>query len=514
MYRGKPVTTSRRLILMIAASSTAVYADDPVSRAELYAQATSPAGLFAEQSDIGDVTTPGSSTYDEAGQAYVLSGSGANMWFGEDEFFFVWRKLSGDFILSADTSFLGAGVDPHRKAGWMVRESLAPGSPYVDAALHGDGLVSLQFRRSAGADTEERRSPVQGADVLQLERAGGRWTMSVARKGAPLTPTVLEDVALPDEVYVGLFVCAHNADVVERAAFSNVRITIPAPADFRPYQDYYPSRLEVIDVTTGHRRVLHTEPDAMQAPNWTPDGRALIYNRNGLLYRFDLASAAISAIDTGFADRNNNDHALSFDGRSLAISHHSADHDGESIVYTVPVEGGVPELVTPRGPSYLHGWSPDGRWLVYTGGRDGNYDIYKIRTDGRSDEVRLTEHAALDDGAEFAPDGRTVYFNSARSGRMQIWRMGADGKGQAAVTDDEFNNWFPHVSPDGSQMVYLAYGPDVAADDHPWYRQVYLVHRRVASGDTRIIANLYGGQGTINVPSWSPDGRFIAFVSN
>jgi Tol biopolymer transport system component len=293
-----------------------------------------------------------------------------------------------------------------------------------------------------------------------------------------------------------------------------VRITVPAPADFRPYQDYYASRLEVMDVETGLRTVVHTQPDSMQAPNWTRDGEALVYNRNGLLYRFDLESGLVTQIDSGFAMRNNNDHVISFDGKRLGISHHADDQDGASMIYTLPVVGGIPKPVTRRGPSYFHGWSPDGRWLVFTGGRDGKWDIYKIRSDGSEDEVRLTDDPALDDGPEFAPDGKSVYFNSSRSGRMQIWRMRPDGSGQEQITDDQYNNWFPHLSPDGSRFVYIAFPPDIDADDHPWYRHVYLMLRPVDGGASKVIANLYGGQGTINVPSWSPDGRRIAFVSN
>lgn len=487
---------------------------DESAAAGAYDRDLDPAGQFDAASDVGAVRTAGTLNYDADAQRYTLSGSGTNMWAAGDEFFFVWRKMRGDFILSADAEFDGEGVDPHRKMGWIIRRDLDTDSPYVDVALHGDGLTSLQFRRTAGAETEQFESPIDAPDVLQLERDGGRYVMSVAKKGKALTSTELSGIELPDEVYVGLFICAHNPDVVETGTFSNVRITIPAPDDFRPYQDYYASRLEIMDVETGHRRVVHTTPDSMQAPNWTRDGKALIFNRNGRLYRFDLAGNSVEEIDTGFAVRNNNDHAISFDGSMLAISHHSEAHGGDSIVYTVPVDGGTPELVTPKGPSYFHGWSPDGRWLTYTGGRDGAWDIYKIRSDGSGTEIQLTEHVALDDGSEFAPDGETIYFNSSRSGRMELWRMRADGSGEEQVTDDEYNNWFPHPSPDGKRIVYLAYGADVAPDDHPWYRHVTLVLRDLATGESRVIANLYGGQGTINVPSWSPDGRYIAFVSN
>ena len=469
---------------------------------------------FDSHADIGAVKTAGEVSYDQATQTFTLTGSGSNMWLGEDQFQFAWRKMRGDFILSADAAFLGDGVDPHRKMGWMIRTDLDTDSSYVDVALHGDGLTSLQYRRSKGADTEQIVSDVVAPAVLQLERRDGRYIMSVARRGDRFSRAELTDVVLPDVVYVGLFICAHNADVVESGQFSNVRVTIPAPGDFQPYRDYYGSRLEVMDVATGHRLVVHTETDSLQAPNWTRDGRALIYNRNGRLYRFDLASKNVSEIDTRFATSNNNDHVISFDGTQLAISHHSAEHDGASMVYTLPISGGVPKLVTRQGPSYFHGWSPDGEWLTYTGGRGDNWDIYKIRADGSAEEVRLTTDRALDDGSEFSPDGKHIYFNSSRSGRMQIWRMRTDGSEQEQVTDDEFNNWFPHVSPDGQNIVYLAYLPEVSADDHPWYKHVYLVIKPVAGGDARVIANLYGGQGTINVPSWSPDSRQIAFVSN
>lgn len=471
-------------------------------------------GLFDGNGDVGPVKHEGSVRYNPLAQAYTVSGSGANMWFGEDEFHFVWRKMEGDYILSTRADFIGEGADPHRKIGWMIRPDLQHDSPYVNVALHGDGLTSLQYRRSRGSDTEQVKSSVTMPHVLQLERRGGKFIMSVAKAGEVFTTSRLDDLTLPDEVYVGLFVCSHNSEVIEKATFTNVRVTVPAPSNFRPYRDYIGSRLEVMDVDTGHRRVLHTEPGSIQAPNWTRDGKALIYNRDGRLVRFDLATSSRTEIDTGFATRNNNDHVISFDGESLGISHHSADHNGQSIIYTVPVTGGPPKQITKLGPSYFHGWSPDGRWLTYTGGRNGNYDVFKIKSDGTGDEIRLTTDTALDDGPEYTPDGRFIYFNSTRSGRMQIWRMKPDGSAQEQITDDQFNNWFPHISPDGRRMVILSYGPEVAHDDHPWYKQVYLRTLRLDGSDPKVAANLYGGQGTINVPSWSPDGKHIAFVSN
>ena len=218
-------------------------------------------------------------------------------------------------------------------------------------------------------------------------------------------------------------------------------------------------------------------------------------------------------IDTGSAIKNNNDHVLSFDGAMLGISDQSAP-GGQSAIYTLPTSGGTPKRITPLTPSYLHGWSPDGKWLVYTGGRNNKYDIYKIPSDGSGPETRLTDSPGLNDGPEYTPDGKYIYFNSSRSGTMQIWRMKPDGADQEQVTNDEFQNWFPHISPDGKWIAFLSYPPDVAPTDHPYYKQVYLRLMPVAGGAAKVIAYVYGGQGTINVPSWSPDSQRIAFVSN
>jgi CubicO group peptidase (beta-lactamase class C family)/Tol biopolymer transport system component len=470
-------------------------------------------GAFEGETDIGTVRHPGTTAYDSALQQYEISGSGQNMWADHDDFHFVWKRMSGDFILSTRARFIGAGVEEHRKIGWSIRASLEPNAPHVTAALHGSGLMSLQARRTPGAITEDFTSPDSMTDMLQLERRGDTYVMRTARFGDTLVTRELTGVSLPDTVYVGLFVCSHNDSVTEHAVFSNVRIIVPAPEDFQPYRDFIGSSLEILDVESGNRTIIHRYHGSFQAPNWTPDGRALIYAQEGRLLRFDLASRTADTLDTGFAIRNNNDHVLSFDGRMLGISHHSAEDDGASIVYTLPATGGTPRRVTARGPSYLHGWSPDGNWLVYTGQRDGQFDIYKVPVDG-GDEIRLTDAPALDDGPEFSPDGRWIYFNSARTGRMQIWRMRPDGTSQEQITDDGFNNWFPHLSPDGRWVVYLAFPPTVPASDHPFYQHVLLRLMPAEGGPARVIAYVYGGQGTINVPSWSPDGKQLAFVSN
>jgi TolB protein len=479
------------------------------------AGAQSGIGSFDRESDVGRVKA-GSAVFDPQRQTYLVAGGGQNMWADRDDFHFVWTRLAGNFILSTRARFVGPGGEPHRKIGWSIRPTLEPNGPHVTAVLHGNGLASLQFRRAAGGMTEEAKSrdslPEAADAVIQLERRDGRYFMSIARFGDTLVTQQLDSVSLPDTVYVGLFVCAHSDTVVERAEFSNVRITIPAGPDLVPYRDYLGSRLEILDVASGNVTIIHDYRGSFQAPNWTPDGHALIYVQEGRLYRFDLASQMAEPINTGFATHNNNDHVLSFDGRMLGISNQPEEGDA-SIVYTLPATGGTPTRVTAKGPSYLHGWSPDGRWLVYTGQRNDEFDVYKVPASG-GEEIRLTDAPGLDDGPEYTPDGSFIYFNSARTGRMQIWRMRPDGTDQRQITDDGFNNWFPHVSPDGKWIAYLSFPPDVRADDHPFYKHVLLRVMPVGGGPSRVIAYVYGGQGTINVPSWSPDGKRLAFVSN
>jgi TolB protein len=214
-------------------------------------------------------------------------------------------------------------------------------------------------------------------------------------------------------------------------------------------------------------------------------------------------------IDTGFATRCNNDHGISPDGKELVISDQSQG-DRKSLIYILPAAGGSPRKVTPLGPSYWHGWSPDGKTLVYCAERGGEYDVYSIPAAG-GEEKRLTSEKGLDDGPEYSPDGKYIYFNSDRSGRMQIWRMDADGANPTQITDDEYNNWFAHPSPDGRWLVFLSYEKEVSG--HPANKDVQLRLMPIGGGPIRVLAKLFGGQGTINVPSWSPDSRQVAFIS-
>lgn len=478
--------------------------------------AQSPVGIFETSADVGPVLQKGSTTYDSTAQTYRLSGAGTNIWFQKDEFHYAYKPVKTDFILQARGKLIGAGVDPHRKFGWMVRSSLDTNAAMVCATVHDDGLTAIQYRKRDGMNIEEVKSPIKMPDVIQLERRGSSFFLSVARFGEPFWTVEVPDFDLPAELLAGLFVCSHNKDVIETAEFDNVKIILPSKSDFTAYRNYIGSYIEVMDVNSGNRKIVYTAPNSLQAPNWTTDDKALIYNSEGLIYRLNLASGKPGVINTDFVKQNNNDHVISFDGKMLGLSSSSSDSNYVkygSLIYTVPMGGGKPKLITPTGPSYLHGWSPDGKWLTYTAQRNKDYDIYKIPANGGK-EIRLTTTPGLDDGSEYSPDGKYIYFNSVRTGKMQLWRMKPDGKNQEQLTDDDLNNWFPHVSPDGKWIVFLSYMSDVKADDHPFYKQVYLRMMPANGGKAKVIAYLYGGQGTINTPSWSPDGKRIAFVSN
>ncbi len=267
------------------------------------------------------------------------------------------------------------------------------------------------------------------------------------------------------------------------------------------------SRLEVLTVATGEREVVWSAEAHFEAPNWSRDGQSLLFNQGGRIYLLPLAARTPRLLDTGTATRCNNDHGLSPDGKWLAISH---SPDRQSLIYVVAASGGQPRLVTEKGPSYWHGWSPDGRTLAYCANRDGEYDIYTIPAEG-GEERRLTTAPGLDDGPDYAPDGR-IWFNSVRTGVMKIWRMDPDGGNETQMTrNEEYADWFPHPSPDGKQVVFLSY--DRSVEGHPANKDVVLRLMPAGGGEPRVVARLFGGQGTINVPSWSPDGRRFAFVS-
>ena len=273
------------------------------------------------------------------------------------------------------------------------------------------------------------------------------------------------------------------------------------------------SALVLLNVKTGKQKVILQEKRHFEAPNWSRDGKYLVINSNGSLEKVSIKGEKLGVVNTGFASRCNNDHGFSFDGKTLIISHNDTTvaRGNNSRIFVLPAEGGTPRVVTDKFPSYWHGISPDGETLVYCAQRNDKWDVYKIGING-GDEVRLTDVEGLDDGPEYSYDGQWIYFNSNRTGRMHLYRMKPDGSAQEQLTNDEFDNWFGHPSPDGNSLVYISYMEDQKGQ-HPFGKDVRL---RLLDLKTKKIKDLtpvfYGGQGTINVPGWSPDGKSIAFV--
>ena len=471
------------------------------------AQAQSAVGIFENHSDVGTILHPGSVDFDAAKGTYTITGSGENMWSTKDAFQFVWKKMSGDVSLTADIAFLTKTGNEHKKAVLILRQSLEEDSVYADVALHASGLTSLQYRDEKAAITHQIQATKDTAPRrVRITKRGDYVYMSVSESGEPQLAGGWLRIPLQGPFYVGLGVCSHDKDVVEKATFSHVELVQLPPATGQP--TLY-STLETITPDGVERRVAYLASGRFEAPNWTRDGKAFLFNRDGRIVRLAVDSDQPATLDTGFANRCNNDHGISPDATQLAISDNSQG-DKESQVYLVPIGGGVPRRITQKSPSYWHGWSPDGKTLAFVGQRDGEFDIYSIPATG-GDETRLTTAKGLDDGPEYSPDGQYVYFNSERTGHMQIWRMKADGSAQEQVFSDDLNNWFPHISPDGKWMVFLTYSADVKG--HPENKDVML---RIISLDDKkitVLARLFGGQGTINVPSWSPDSEKVAFVS-
>jgi hypothetical protein len=474
-------------------------------------------GQFSAQQDIGTVLHAGSTYFDPAKGTYTISGSGDNTWSKADDLQYVWKQVEGDVTLSAQIDFSNSGGNPHKKAMLMIRQSLAADAPYVDVARHGNGLTSLQYRNAAGDITREIELSVSGPPKVRIAKRGdffyvwyartdGKWQYSGASMNLPFHGAF----------YIGLGVCAHDKDAVEKARFSQVHVSLtPFSGNAAPQansQGTLYSTLEVVPIASTDRRVVYTAPSHFEAPNWLPGDFGFLVNESGKIERIGAKGEAPVLVPTGNLDQINNDHVLSPDGKLVAVSDNT--EPGGSRIYTLPLTGGQPRKITPDAASYAHGWSPDGATIAFCGERNGEFDIYTIPAEGdpKTDaEKRLTTAKGLDDGPNYSPDGKYIYFNSERTGHMQIWRMLADGSQQEQVTHEATNDWFAHISPDGKWMVYLAYGPEVTG--HPPEKNVTLQLMSLADGKTSLLAQLFGGQGTMNVPSWSPDSAQLAFVS-
>ncbi|MEH6407154.1 MAG: hypothetical protein V7767_07725 [Leeuwenhoekiella sp.] len=472
-------------------------------------QAKSKYGIFEGSNDIGNVTHKGSIKFNASDSSYAVTGGGANMWFDHDEFYYVWKKMSGDVAITADINWPGTEGDAHKKACLIFRQTLDSSSAYADAVVHGDGLTSMQYRESKGAVTREIQSNTNSPQRIRIEKQGDYFSMSIAFDDENLKSSGGSfKLPLNEPFYIGLGVSSHNNDTLETAIFSNVKIEkLTQKPDSSLTLE---STLEVIPVSSFDRRVVYHTSNHIEAPNWSPDGKTLIYNSDGLLYKIPVEDGEPQVIPSGFAEKINNDHGISPDGKNLAISDQT--ETGQSMIYLMPISGGDPKKLTSLSPSYWHGWSPDGSTIVYCAERNGNYDVYSMTSSGGK-ETRLTTAEGLDDGPEYSPDGKYIYFNSVRSGTMQIWRMHPNGSNQEQITTDDYNDWFAHPSPDGKWIAYVTFNTDIDPGDHPANKDVMLRLMNLDTKEVQIMAKLFGGQGTMNVPSWSSDSQKLAFVS-
>jgi hypothetical protein len=488
-----------------------------ISVSNLAAQAPS-LGLFQSQADIGSVAPAGGAVYDPAAKTYTLTAAGENMWAKTDAFHFLWKKASGDLAISADIRFPHPGGNPHRKAALLFRQSLDADAVYADAAVHGSGLTSLQFRETRGDYTRDAELNIDLPTRVRVEKRGDRFTLFLAQAGQPLRPSGMDiTLHLEGEYYLGLGLCSHDKSTTETAVFSNVSIEPLGP----PTTDNFTihSTLQTISTEPQFRRsiVAYTADSYFEAPNWSRDGKDLIFDMDGRILRVPADSPTLQApqtIDTGDTIHCNGSHGLSPDGTLLAITCETTASPGARI-YLVPSAGGKPRMLTETPQSYFHSWSPDGKTIAFI--RPGNgLNIVTIPITGGS-ETALTATTSINDDSDYSPDGKYVYFNSDRGksegsaeGAIQLWRMNAEGSNPVQITHDERNNWTPHPSPDGKWIVYISYPHSVTT--HAVNKEIELRLLSLEDGTITTLNRLLGGSGTMNVPSWSPDSKHLAYV--
>lgn len=473
-----------------------------------------PLGIFDGQSDVGSVTPAGTLAYDPVSHVYTIVAAGADLWSAADAFHFAWKKMSGDVSLTADVNFpvTSGNPNPHRKAILMFRQTLDFDGVYADAAQHGSGLTALQYRRAKGATTQDIELNIDSPKRLRIEKRGDTFTLFLSMGSEPLHQTGSSiKLHLDEPFYVGIGVCSHNKDATEKATFANVELEkLTPPAESRQMALY--STLETIGIEDDSRRaiVVNTVRGQLQAPNWSRDGSALIYNQDGHLWTIPVTGGAPKMIDTGEATKCNGSHGFSPDGKWLAITCAMPDKP-EPRVYIIPSGGGVPRMVTTNPNSYWHSWSPDGKTILFVRPNQGSLTIYAIPAEG-GEEKALTPIIGVSDDPDYSADGKYIYFNSNRAGgTMQIWRMKPDGSEPEQMTSDKMNNWTPHPSPDGKSILILSYEPGVMS--HAANKDIALRILSPADKSVRTIVNIVGGSGTDNVPCWAPDSQHFAFVS-
>lgn len=391
-------------------------------------------------------------------------------------------KTAYEYLLEACGEKVGAEVD----AGWMYCGGVDP-EEFLWA--HADRVKAVHYKdmKITGQEALLGKGMVDLKACFQFARANG------ALQIADMDAATLEDTCRAGKMLSGWTGDRDNTDSI----------------------------LCTMDVETGEETVLHEFPGIIEAPNWLNDGNTLLYNADGKIYRYEIDKDHVEQVDTGFCVQCNNDHVPSPDNQLLAVScmpPELTDGTYESHIYVLPMTGGEPKDLTGPGLSYLHGWSPDGKELAYCAFRKKpeeetmRIEICTIPSDG-GEETCLTDGKGYNDGPEYSPDGNHIWFNSTRSGLMQVWRMNRDGSGLTQMTDSDANNWFGHVSPDGKHVIYLTFAKgELEPNEHLPNMYVSLGMMDYDGQNKKKLLDLFGGQGSINVNSWAPDSRRIAYV--
>jgi hypothetical protein len=509
------------------------------------AAASTPVGLFESHGDYGITPTAGNSVFDAGKKTYAITGGGNNLWAKVDAFQFAWKKLSGDFSFSADIDFMpntSATPDVHRKACLMVRQTLDADSPYIDAARHGNGLTALQFRDDKGGITREVQSNIIGPTHLRLDKHGDSFTLFVGSAGADAKYTGCSyTMKFTEPFYLGLAVSAHNAKDtslnLETVAFSNVELKTDLPATTpKLYSTIETQVSSVVNATqsqTTDRTVQYVTEGSVEGPVWLPENSGIIFSSGGKLMRLPIrvpargrrggGAAAAPApilgptsptaagdpvvIDTGTLTAISRVHGLTPDGKQIIfVDHPQGTPRPPANTYLVPLPGGTPKLLTPNtgAGSTL---SPDGKTFVYD--MDTTPDIFTISTDGSAPATRLTNNMGKNYGPQFSHDGKFIFFCSDRSGTMQIWKMKSDGSEPAQLTNDDNNNWFPHLSSNDGSVLFVTYPKTVTGDMAN--SDVQIRRLNLGTGALDQMGRVVGGPAS--APSWSPNNMQITFVS-
>lgn len=451
--------------------------------------------------------------YKENSQSYILKKD-------SEEHHVCYTAISGDFIFETtiyqygDKIPVGAGIFIRKDAtkennGAILQLQSNNGINYTAYLVDKNKTAAPKFVKLEAREeyTEQPFEPT----FLRIERQGSKiiaTTYSIYMPSFSFDTTILNDINDWQQVEIGIT----SSKAVK---FANVRISRPATkTDNRIAEtDQIISRLEIMAINNHERKIIYEADSHFEAPNWHQFDNYLIFNQQGLLYTINPNGGQPTLLPTGNLKNCNNDHGITPDGNTIIISNN--DPEFNSRIYTMPLKGGEPTLITPLGPSYWHGVSPDGKTLAYVANRTGDYNIYTIPISGGK-EKQITSAKGLDDGPDYSIDGQYIFMNSMQSGNMRIWQMKPDGSEQRQLTDDEaFQDWFPHPSPDGRWLIFLSYPKEVSPSSHPFGERVVLrlLDLKNIEKEPMVLAHLYGGQGTINVPSWSPDSKQVAFVS-